>query len=151
MQFSIEKRMVLPGLLCLGLLCSAFLAASCRGVSAPPDPPQGGGTYALSYSQFTETVAPVLTRLGCDAGGDCHGGGIRGTLELSPQSDKDPAFDFTQVSLQVNGYDPAASPVLTKPLAEDAGGAPHGFEPFADTQDADYQTILAWIESGSFQ
>jgi hypothetical protein len=123
----------------------------CTSPSAPPSPPAGGRQAALSFTQFEQVIEPILVRHGCDAGGDCHGGGIRGTLELSPQSDKDPAFDFTQVSLQVNGYDPAASPVLTKPLAEDAGGAPHGFEPFADTQDADYQTILAWIESGSFQ
>jgi hypothetical protein len=148
MQFSIEKRMVLPGLLGLGLLCSAFLAASCRGVSAPPDPPQGGGTYALSYSQFTETVAPVLTRLGCDAGGDCHGGGIRGTLQLSPPEAKDVRFDFDQVVLQVSVTDPVQSPILTEPLAQAAGGTPHGVEPFATTSDSDYVAIRTWIMSG---
>jgi hypothetical protein len=143
--------MALPGLFGLALLGAPFLIAACRGVTAPPEPPSGGRTYQLSYPQFETAVDPVLTRLGCDAGGDCHGGGIRGTLQLSPQDAKDPAYDFEQVSLQVNGYDPEASPLLAKPLAESAGGTPHGYEPFADTQDPDYQTFLAWIRNGSFR
>ena len=52
----------------------------------------------LDYATFISEVEPVLERNGCDAGGDCHGGGIRGTLALSPQGAKDPAFDFVQVS-----------------------------------------------------
>ena len=44
--------------------------------------------------------------------------------------------------------DPAASPLLTEPLAIAAGGTPHGVKPFADTSDPDYQTMLQWIEAG---
>jgi hypothetical protein len=151
MQFRIEKRIAAPGLLGLALLGYPGLFSACRGVTEPPDPPGGGQTYFLGYPQFEATVAPVLSRQGCDADGDCHGGGIRGTLELSPPGDKDLAFDFAQVSLQVNGHDPEASPILTKPLAEAAGGTPHGSKPFADASDPDYQALLTWIKNGSFQ
>jgi hypothetical protein len=133
--------------------CAIFLLgiAGCSGPVAPADPPGGGRTFQLDFEQFETEVSPILTRQGCDAGGDCHGGGIRGTLALSPAGAKDPVFDFDQVSLQVNGADPGMSAILQKPLAEEAGGAPHGVTVFTSTVDDDYQTILAWIESGEFQ
>lgn len=102
----------------------------------------------MSFDDFTAQVEPILTQHGCDAGGDCHGGGIRGTFELSPAGAKDPDFDFRQVSLQVSAYAPSASPILTEPLALAAGGTPHGVKPFPDTTHPDYQTILVWIEDG---
>jgi hypothetical protein len=139
------------GVLAGGLAASAFMAAACSGPLAPPAPPSGGRTYVLDYAEFTSAVDPILTRRGCDAGGDCHGGGIRGTLALSPTDAKDPAFDFDQVCLQVNGADPTASPILLQPLALAAGGAPHPYKPFADTADSDYVAILAWIEHGEFR
>jgi hypothetical protein len=93
----------------------------------------------------------VLVEQGCDAAGDCHGGGIRGTFELSPASAKDVAFDFEQARRQVNPYAQDASPILTKPLAEPLGGAPHSLEPFANTDDPGYVAIREWIEAGVFQ
>lgn len=93
-------------------------------------------------------MAPILTSHGCDAGGDCHGGGIRGSLQLSPQDAKDAQFDFDQVVLQVSIPAHEQSPILTEPLAEAAGGTAHGVEPFATTAHPDYQMILQWIESG---
>jgi hypothetical protein len=101
----------------------------------------------LDFDTFSSQVAPVLARQGCDAGGSCHGGGIRGTFALSPAAAKDLAYDFEQASLQVDGYHPDASPLLTKPLA---GDPPHPVEPFAGVEDADYQVILSWIRSGRF-
>lgn len=105
----------------------------------------------LSFEQFELTIHPILSNRGCDTAGDCHGGGIRGTFELSPPDDKDVLFDFEQAVLQVDPYAPADSPLLTKPLAEAAGGEPHSHEPFADSTDVDYQAILAWINDGEFQ
>jgi hypothetical protein len=102
----------------------------------------------LSYEEFERTVEPVLVRLGCDAGGDCHGGGIRGSFELSPAGAKDPRFDFAQASLQVSASSPDQSPLLTEPLALPAGGTPHGVKPFASTSDPDYQAIRQWILDG---
>ena len=102
----------------------------------------------LSFAGFQQTVEPVLSRQGCDAGGDCHGGGIRGSLELSPAGAKDAQFDFEQVSQQVWVSEPDSSPVLTRPLALAAGGTPHPYKPFASRSDSDFVTIRNWIMAG---
>lgn len=125
------------------------LSTACKGPSSP-DPPGGGQVFALDYELYRTTVAPVLTARGCDSR-DCHGGGVRGTFELSPADAKNLSFDFEQASDQVWPYDPTHSPLLTKPLKEDGGLAPHSFEPFETTDDPDYQTIAAWIDAGEFQ
>jgi hypothetical protein len=132
----------------LVLSAAALAYHGCAAPTAPPPPPGGGIAPVLDYAAFVATVEPVLVRQGCDAGGDCHGGGIRGSLELSPAGAKDPAFDFAQVSLQVNATTIAASPILTEPLALAAGGTPHGIKPFATTSDTDYVAIKAWIDAG---
>ena len=105
----------------------------------------------LDYTEYETVVAPILSAHGCAADGNCHGGGIRGTLELSPLDDKDLQFDFEQISLQVDGLTPEESALLLKPLAELAGGDPHSYQAFASVTHADYQAILTWIENGSFQ
>jgi hypothetical protein len=105
----------------------------------------------LSFTEFESAVEPILVRQGCDAGGDCHGAGIRGTFQLSPVGAKDVRFDFAQASLQVSGTSPASSPILTKPLALQAGGTPHSFKPLGSTADPDYQAILKWILDGVAQ
>ena len=130
------------------LVGSPLVAWGCVSATAPPAPPSGGRTFAPSYAQFQAAVEPVLQRRGCDAGGDCHGGGPRGALELSPAGAKDLRFDFDQVSLQVNVADPRASRILTKPLALAAGGVPHGVKVFADTSDTEYVAIRSWILAG---
>jgi hypothetical protein len=119
----------------------------CSSPTEPPPPPGGGQTLTLSYEQFAQSVEPVLVQHGCDAGGDCHGGGIRGSLELSPPDAKDVRFDFDQVVLQVSAANPGHSPILTEPLADAAGGTPHGVKAFPDTSDAGYQAIRGWILS----
>jgi len=130
------------------LVGSPLVALGCVSPTAPPPPPSGGPPFTPSYEQFVATVEPVLQRHGCDAGGDCHGGGPRGALELSPSGAKNTRFDFDQVSLQVNPVSPDSSRILTKPLALAAGGVPHGVKPFASTSDSDYVAIRAWILTG---
>lgn len=85
---------------------------------------------------------------GCDAEGDCHGGGIRGTLQLSPPAAKDTLYDFGQVSLQVTASTPDASPILTEPLAVSSGGTTHAVKVFADTNDTEWRTLRAWVRAG---
>jgi hypothetical protein len=131
------------------LLAAPFaLAHGCASPSAPVPPPAGGQVPNLDYAAFVSTVEPALERRGCDAGGDCHGGGIRGTLALSPAGAKDPAFDFEQVSRQVSVLAPDSSAILTRPLALDAGGTPHPYKPFASTSDSDYVSIRTWVRAG---
>jgi hypothetical protein len=126
-----------------------LFSAACNGPEAP-DPPGGGQVLELDFDTFATNVEPILTSYGCDSR-NCHGGGIRGTFELSPSDEKDVAFDFEQASLQVSAYDREHSPLLVKPLKEDGGIAPHSFEPFETTDDPSYQAILAWILAGELR
>jgi len=58
----------------------------------------------------------------------------------------DPEADFYTVRAHTRPWDPPSSPLLLKPLAVAAGGVVHGGgDIFADTTDADYQVIRAWI------
>jgi hypothetical protein len=137
------------GIACLLASAAASgLGMGCDSPTDPPSPPSGGNTPVLSYDAFVSTVEPILIRQECDAAGDCHGGGIRGSFELSPPDAKDVRFDFDQTVLQVSAGRAESSPVLTEPLAEAAGGTPHAVKPFASTDDPDYQAILAWIVEG---
>ena len=135
----------------IALVALSLGLPACSSPTAPPKPPSGGQTLVLSYSQFAASVEPILVRKGCDATGDCHGGGIRGTLQLSPPGAKDPHYDFDQVVLQVWTYDRTHSPILTAPLADSAGGTPHPYKPFASVADSDYTAILQWVEAGTLQ
>jgi hypothetical protein len=130
------------------LLALAGAVHGCLSPSEPTRPPGGGHVIELDYAQFAATVEPALQRRGCDAGGDCHGGGIRGTLELSPASAKDVHFDFDQIVMQVDPVNRESSAVLRRPLALNAGGTPHPYKPFATTTDTDYVAIHAWIMAG---
>lgn len=120
----------------------------CASPAAPPAPPAGGLQVHLDYASFASAVEPILVAHGCDAEGDCHGGGIRGTLQLSPPGAKDTVYDFDQVALQVTAAHADQSPILTEPLALAAGGTPHGVKVFADTNDVEYRTIRAWVRAG---
>jgi hypothetical protein len=122
--------------------------AGCSAPTAPTVAPSGGQQLVLSYAEFASAVEPILVRQGCDAAGDCHGGGIRGTLELSPPGSKDVRYDFDQIALQVWITPRDNSPVLTEPLAISAGGTPHGFKPFASVTDSDYVAIRQWVDAG---
>ncbi len=124
----------------------------CSTPTAPASPPSGGHTLKLDFNEFAQSVEPVLMQHGCDAGSDCHGGGIRGTFELSPANAKDTQFDFDQVSLQVNPVTRDSSKILTKPLAINAGGVPHtGGKVFATVNDSGYVAIHQWIMHGVLQ
>jgi len=120
----------------------------CVSPTRPPGAPSGGSTLVLSYDGFVAGVEPVLVRHGCDATGDCHGGGIRGTFELSPPGAKDARFDFDQAVLQVSVANRDSSALLLEPLALASGGTPHPFKPFASTADSDYVAIRTWILAG---
>jgi hypothetical protein len=134
------------------LACAGAVSAGCERASpADPAPPSGGQVYVLDYDVFASQIDPILTAHGCD-NLNCHGGGIRGTFELSPQGDKNAAFDFAQASLQVYPPDPADSPLVVKPLAEECGGTTHaGGAAFTSLDDPDYLAILTWIEAGEYR
>jgi hypothetical protein len=122
-----------------------------RASTTDPNPPSGGQTYVLDYDVFATSIDSLLSSYGCD-NMTCHGGGIRGTFELSPAGNKDVGFDFAQARLQVYGNDPVSSPLIMKPLAPECGGPGHagGFV-FTELDDPNYLAILAWIEAGEFR
>jgi hypothetical protein len=70
---------------------------------------------------------------------------------LAPLDRPDPEFDFHQASLQVDAVDLEASPLLREPLALEAGGTPHPFKVFADTNQGGFRAIHEWIASGYFE
>jgi hypothetical protein len=133
-----------------GWLALLVLPGAWEGCSSPtqPAPPGGGQSVVYSYDEFAARVEPVLMQRGCDATGDCHGGGIRGTFALSPASAKDVHYDFNQAILQLSASSPSHSALLTQPLADSAGGTPHPYKPFATTADTGYQAILQWAVDG---
>ena len=120
----------------------------CVSPTSPPAPPGGGTTLHVDFASFASAIEPVLVAHGCDAGGDCHGGGIRGTLQLSPPTAKNTRYDFDQVVLQVTSASPDQSPILTRPLELAAGGTAHPLKVFADTNDTEYRTLRAWVRAG---
>ena len=137
------------------LLLIAVVLGGCSDASpGDPAPPSGGREYVLDVEAYGTVIAPVLTGKGCDNLA-CHGGGLRGTFQLSPFDDKDLAYDFDQVALHVDPADPAASSLLMKPLDMAAGGDVHTADSenfgFMSTGDPDYQAILNWIEEGEYR
>jgi hypothetical protein len=137
----------------IALFCLGFVGCQEASITNPVIP-GGGQELALDYAQFEAEVVDIFTRRGCDSA-SCHGGGIRGTFQLSPASDKDAGFDFAQASLQVDALQRETSALLLKPLAVQAGGTAHAGEgptsTFDSDSDSDYQTILAWILAGELQ
>ena len=148
-RLDLNSRMIALAL--LGALALLSGVQGCMSPTEPPTPPGGGHVLVLSYPMFVSRVEPVLVRQGCDATGDCHGGGIRGALQLSPPTAKDPQYDFNQVILEVYPTDRDRSLILTKPLALAAGGVPHSFKPFASVADTDYLAIRGWVDAGVLQ
>lgn len=148
------RAVVAPAPIACAILLTLGILSGCGEDAADPTAPDvvgGGQERVLDFDTFRAEVAPVLHARGCSATGDCHGGGLRGSFELSPASAPDDDFDFRQAVEQIDDLDPAASSLLTKPLAPEAGGAPHAFVAFTSTDDGDYQTILDWIEAGELR
>ena len=146
------KRLAVSGSHAIACAALGLSLAACDHASpSGPTPPSGGQTYVLSYESFATSVEPVLSDLGCD-NLNCHGGGIRGTFQLSPPNAKDPHYDFNQACMQVTPADPKNSPLLMKPLAEECGGDGHGGGAFFFSfEDPNYIALFQWVDSGVFE
>jgi len=145
------KRHDISGACAIGVAALGVFAGCDHASTTGPEPPAGGQTYVLSYDTFSTTIEPILSGQGCD-NMNCHGGGIRGTFQLSPPNAKDVHFDFSQACMQVTPWDPKNSPLAMKPLAEECGGATHGGGAFFFTlDDPNYVAILQWVGSGHFE
>jgi hypothetical protein len=130
----------------------ALLPAACGSQSTTaPAPPHRAPAYVMSHDEFVAAVAPVLSKHGCD-NASCHGGSTTLEFRLSPRDAKDLSFDFAQACRQVYPSNPAESPLLMKPLAEECGGNSHaGGAYFYSFEDPDYVAMLTWIEKGEYR
>lgn len=124
------------------------------------EPGQEATIGELDHDVFKVNIQPILDNRGC-SDGTCHirdktdpfAGGPGGSLRLYEctvelctadqlQSNHDSAAGMA------NLVNPANSKLLTKPLAESISGVQHqGDNIFLSTIDADYLTLLSWIQS----
>jgi hypothetical protein len=149
-------------LLACALLCCAVLAACGDDKTWSGEVPPGDAMV------FQSDVYPVLMR-DC-AFNDCHGGSHRflqvfgpGRVRIDPMLDSE--AEATPVELQVS-YERARSMLisegavtrsllLTKPLAQEAGGVGHrgvdgyGRNVYQSTADPSYQLILRWAQGAT--
>lgn len=143
----------LSAMAALGLL----LLGGCGvvGMEEEPLPP-------LDFEEYVQSVQPILG-FGC-GNPSCHGDARRPLSIYSPQQYRRNSADIftssplTEGELREN-YERARSfavdygqgpLLLTKPLAEDVGGARHleGGDIFYSIEDRDYRILKAWIDGG---
>ena len=147
-----EHKHCKVGNLCRIGFATALLVTGCGNeLATSPEPRSPALTYVLSYDEFVASVAPVLSKNGCDSA-SCHGGSTTLAFRLSPRDQKDLHVDFQQACRQVAPWDPAQSPLVMKPLAEECGGDTHGGGAyFFSFDDPGYVAILTWIENGEYR
>ena len=123
-------------------------------------PGEEGAVGQLSHNTFKTSVQPILDGRGCSQGG-CHfrdkndpnSGGPGGSLRIydctgNSCSPSQLLANDDSASGMANLSDPATSKLLTKALAEAAGGIQHlGGSIFLSPTDPDYLTLLGWIQN----
>lgn len=135
-------------------LIAAFLTAGCLDTDAMVTVP------TADYDAFVSEVQPVLAeRCGNPS---CHGlsgrplevfavhlhrldpANVHRDLPLAPAELR--ANYLRASAFFLDGDRPEESPLLLKPLGQDAGGSEHsGGTQFADIAEADYRALLSWI------
>jgi len=124
------------------------------------DPGEEEAISQLDHTTFTTAVQAVLDSRGCSQSG-CHYrdkgnpnvGGPGGSLRIFECTGNSCTPDqllanHDSAAGMANIANPASSKLLTKPLAQSAGGVQHlGGDIFLSTSDPDYVTILSWIQS----
>ncbi len=138
-------------------MISLVLAGACVDAGDTEPLPIAGGLDA-----FLELAQPVLAAR-C-ANPSCHGNADRPLAVYAvhrhrmdprdvyvdtPLSDEELRHNFVQASVFLLGVrDASQCPLLTRPLAVEAGGSGHASVAiFAGTADYDYQRLHAWIEA----
>jgi hypothetical protein len=124
-----------------------LLLAACIGVY--PGTLHAADT-AKARPLFSRHVVPVLARLGCNAGGACHGT-VKGQegFRLSLFGGK-PEEDYTRLTREFDGRrlnfnDPARSLILLKAT----GQVSHGGGKRTEAGSADYHLLRDWIAAGA--
>ena len=136
------------------ILVSLLLSTAAGGDEPTPPglPLARGGTVAYPSSEplFSRHVVAVLSRLGCNAGGNCHGAvkgqnGFRLSLWGSHPNDDYAALLRAAGGRRVNLLDVDASLVLLKPTAR----LPHGGGKRTDVGSPEFQILRRWLQQGA--
>ena len=129
--------------MCKAIAALAFLIGSSPGVLRADVPV---AEQPKTTPLFSRHIVPVLSRLGCNAGGACHGT-VKGQagFRLSLFGAK-PEEDFERLtrefaSRRVNVLDPAHSLIVLKAT----GQVPHGGGKRTEIGSADYRLLFDWI------
>ena len=123
-------------------------------------PGEEGSVGQLNHDTFKNSVQPILDSRGCSQQG-CHfrdksnpnSGGPGGSLRIyectgNSCSPSQLLANDDSASGMANMSDPVNSKLLTKALAEAAGGIQHlGGDIFLSSTDPDYVTLLSWIQN----
>jgi len=124
------------------------------------EPEEEGTISQLNHDTFKAAIQPILDNRGCSQAG-CHyrdkndpnAGGPGGSFRIFECTGNSCTPDqllanHDSAAGMANIANPASSKLLTKPLAEPAGGIQHlGGDLFLSTGDTDYMAILSWIQS----
>ncbi|MCB1197229.1 MAG: hypothetical protein KDK51_02580 [Deltaproteobacteria bacterium] len=147
------------------IICSSLLLSACAQVDLfGLDPDNfsnnnggGPGTSLVcedTNADFSTDIIPIFAA-SCTSG--CHSGATpAGDLDLDITDNIGPVTESALIGYLkelntgiVNTGTPVSSGLLTRPLAESAGGASHSADVFADTSDPDYLAIRCWIEDNA--
>lgn len=97
-----------------------------------------------AYEHFSERVTPIV-RERC-AGSSCHGTAVADLYLTCGADAPEERWNF-ELALRYLDQVAASSELLRRPLATSAGGVYHeGGDIFADVNDPDYKTLLAWVQ-----
>jgi hypothetical protein len=134
---------------------SVFLLAA---IAAQAQQPAAASLPALDYDVYKTRVQPILMAMrdGHARCILCHvtaPGVFGGSMRLQPfapgtttWTEEQSRRNFDAVR-RIAGTNPATSPLLLMPLAEEAGGTPFhsGGKHFDSRNDAEWQTLAAWV------
>ena len=134
----------------------ACLGAGCGQV----DPGTNAEIGQLDQTTFATTIQPILDARGCSHQG-CHyrdkndpnSGGPGGSFRIFECSGnsctpEQVLANYDSASGMANITNPSNSKLLTKPLAQSAGGIQHlGGDIFLTMTDPDYAAMLGWIQN----
>ena len=129
---------------------TTILVSFAIGMAARGDEPTRSTIVPPSKPLFSRHVVAVLGRLGCNAGGNCHGAvkgqnGFRLSLWGSHPDDDYTALLRGSGGRRVNLHSIDKSPLLLKPTNR----LPHGGGKRTEIGSPEFQILRRWLERGA--
>ena len=147
----------------VGVFATVGLTAPPDDVPAPAATVDRSAAVAVDFDYYRQNIEPMFARPRGypNAGGSpacvmCHSWQTGLRFALADMTETPDGWTWTAgqsqanydvVTKLVNASNPASSRLLTKPLAQQAGGEGHsGGSYWESTSDPEYQVVLQWIE-----